>query len=332
MEKPEARPLTGKTLCLVIAAAFAAMLLTATAVFFLALDRSNTVQVPDIAGKELAEALLDLQAKELFPKIELRYSESAEDKGTVLSQKPSAGAEVKAGRRISLAVSRGALMNQIEDFAGRQLDEARLSLQTLFSGAVRPLVTLADPLYAASGRPAGTIIAQDPPAGTPVSGPVTLTLVVSKGNKTEPVVPPSLVGMSIEKALSALAKAPVIFDFTSRPAERGKAPGTVVSQEPAGGEPVDRYSRIAAEIALPDGAAGGTVYGLLTAQAPEYPYPVPLRLLARGEEGDSVLAAFDHTGGYVSVPYAAAPGTELVLTLAGRELARLSLPVTRALL
>ncbi|WP_187149487.1 PASTA domain-containing protein, partial [Treponema endosymbiont of Eucomonympha sp.] len=156
MEKPEARPLTGKTLCLAITAAFAAMLLTATAVFFLALDRSNTVQVPDVAGKELAEALLDLQAKELFPKIELRYSESADDKGTVLSQKPSAGSKVKAGRRISLAVSRGALMNQIEDFAGRQLDEARLSLQTLFSGAVRPLVTLAEPLYAASGHPAGT--------------------------------------------------------------------------------------------------------------------------------------------------------------------------------
>jgi beta-lactam-binding protein with PASTA domain len=107
----------------------------ALTVFFIAVRGAEQTMVPDVRGKELTQALLELQVKELYPRIQLRYSQSAHDKGQVLEQNPSGGTIVKAGRRIRLVVSQGVVINTVENYTGRNIDEVRMDLQTLFASA-----------------------------------------------------------------------------------------------------------------------------------------------------------------------------------------------------
>ncbi|MCL2127323.1 MAG: PASTA domain-containing protein, partial [Treponema sp.] len=78
--------------------------ITAISIFFIALKGGEQTLVPEVRGKELTEALLELQVKELYPRLQLRYSQSSRDRGLVLEQDPQAGTIVKAGRRVRLVV------------------------------------------------------------------------------------------------------------------------------------------------------------------------------------------------------------------------------------
>ena len=89
--------------------------------------------VPDVTGKDLTDALQEMQAKELYPKIRLRYSKSPEEKGSVLEQSPSGGTIVKAGERINLTVSQGVVLDRVENYVGMKIDDVRAQLQTLFA-------------------------------------------------------------------------------------------------------------------------------------------------------------------------------------------------------
>ena len=90
------------------------------AVFFLSVKGKEEVMVPNVVGKELSAALLEMQVKELYPKLQLKYSNFVDDKGTVLEQSPPAGSIVKAGRRINLVVSRGAVIDTVKDYVGQK--------------------------------------------------------------------------------------------------------------------------------------------------------------------------------------------------------------------
>ncbi|MDR2747274.1 MAG: PASTA domain-containing protein, partial [Treponema sp.] len=120
--------------------------LIAVSIFFIAVRGAEQTMVPDVRGKELTEALLELQVKELYPQISLRYSQSSRDKGQILEQEPPAGAIVKAGRRIRLVVSRGVLVNTVEDYRGRDINEVRMDIQAIFAESPGQEITLKEPL------------------------------------------------------------------------------------------------------------------------------------------------------------------------------------------
>src|SRR5574344_1024518 len=151
----------GKPLVWTVILTFVVMVLVCLVVFFASVHGSEKVMVPNVVGKNLEEALLEMQAKELYPKIQLKYSDVPGDEGKILDQNPDAGAIVKAYRRITLTVSRGTIVNQIENYVGMNYDDLKLKLQTQFTGQ-RQLIVLADPVYKADASDSGTIIAQNP--------------------------------------------------------------------------------------------------------------------------------------------------------------------------
>jgi methionyl-tRNA formyltransferase len=297
---------------------FILMAFAGGAVFFSVMQAPEQVLVPDVTGKELTAALVEMQEKELYPKIQLRYSSNPGDKGLILEQSPEAGTVVKAGRRVTLTVSRGVIVEKVGDYVGENIEDLRIRLQTLFSGSARPLIVLAQPLYTPNRAAAGTILEQDPLPDTPIADPVTVRLVVSRGPEYESARPPNLVGMSVNDTLQQLARTKLIFDFTARPADAGEKPGAVVSQE-ATPATVPNYSRIRAVFAFGPGERD-TAAGLFTAQLPEYPYPVPMRLDAKTPQGNTfTILSFSHPGGNFTVPYSVPRGSELILFVAGRE-------------
>ena len=320
---------SGKTL---VAAVFVSIILMAAIcvlVFFAAVQGPEEVLIPDVTGKYLEEALLEMQSRELYPKINLRYSDAPGDKGKVLSQDPVAGSIAKAGRRIDLVVSSGVLVDQVGDYTGMKLTELENRLSVLFSGK-QPLITLAEPMYIADPSDPGTILSQNPLPGTMLAEPVALDLVVSKGPTNEEVKIPELIDMSVSELLAQLPRTRLIFDFNSREAtaeeiEEGKV-GTVVAVDTTKAS-LPTYSHIALTLAMPKEPVKDKVYGIFSAGLPEYPFPLSMELTAFSPEGETyTLTTFTHPGGTVTIPYALPAGTELTLLVEDRVSARYMVP------
>lgn len=310
----------GKALVLTALAAFVVMMFVATVVFFVNLRGPEKVLVPDVRGKELATALLELQVKELYPRIQLRYSDSPDDAGTILEQSPNAGAIVKGYSRVSLVVSRGIVIDQIGDYVGQKIDDVQIQLQTLFAGYARPLIVIAEPEYKVAAAEAGTIIEQNPPPGTNISTQTTVHVIVSRGPDYETVAVPNLIGNSVGDVIQQMARNRLVFDFTSRNVRDGEVPGTVVAQQDFSEDQVRTYTHVGVQFALPTEPVGGNVYGIFSDLLSEYPYPVLVTLTAYPPEQNSyVVASFNHPGGACTIPYMVPVGTTLVLSCVGVE-------------
>lgn len=317
----ESLQLNGKTLAATVLAAIIFMFIICWIVFFATVRNPEQVMVPNVVGEDLTSALLEMQAKELYPKIQLRYTDSPDDAGKILTQSPDAGAIVKAGRRISLTVSRGVIVDKVGNYVGQNFDDVKINLQTMFTGSTRPLIVLAEPAYKADPSEAGTIIAQEPAEGTPISTPVTVKLVVSRGPEYENTRVPNIVGMNLASLLKTMSTSKVVFEFTET--ETDKDSISVVSQESTGKEFVANYTRIKAEIAVPGKESDGKIYGLFTADLPSYPYAVDMTLESTGSDGiPETIVSLKHTGGKVTIPYLAEKGDELSLNVAGKKTIR----------
>jgi beta-lactam-binding protein with PASTA domain len=299
----------------------------AAAVFFIAVRGAEETMVPDVRGKDLTDALLELQEKELYPKIYLRYSQSPHDKGLILEQEPPVGAIVKAGRRIHLVVSQGAVVNVVENYINRNINEVRMEVQALFASASQPLLSLKEPfMYEHAPEPAGTILQQKPAPGTSVTGRAALEFVVSRGPENAAAPAPSFVGMPMDAALAEIRRLEVDFAFALRSAQIGERAGTVVFQDPEPGIALEPEARVYLTVASPPaegGADGGQVFSLFAYALPKNPYPLPVRLEALLPSGErQELMAVPFRGGEFTVPYYLPAGSLLILSILNREIHR----------
>ena len=303
--------------------AFALMCFAAFAVFFMNVKGPEKVLVPNVIGKNLEDALLEMQVKELYPKISLRYSDTPGDEGTILDQSPDAGAIVKGYSRVSLVVSRGVIVDKVDEYTGLNIEDVRMKLQTLFAGQTKPLIVLAEPEYKPDASDAGTILEQDPPAGTKISEPVTVQLVVSRGPNFENTRAPYLIGQSVNDLLQIITRSKLVFDITAHTPSDDEKPGTVVDQQAFDSEFVPNYTRVTVEMALPSGEYNDNIYGIYQEKVPDYPYPVPMKIEAYPPEGNSyTLLSFNHPGGNVTVPYSVPKGTTLELSVVNKVVSK----------
>ena len=299
----------------------------AVLVFFISVRGAEQTMVPDVQGLELTQALLELQVKELYPRIQLRYTQTSADKGTILEQDPNPGTIVKAGRRIRLIVSQGALINTVESYLGRNIDEVRMDLQTLFASEgtlTPPLLTLREPLmYEYSPEPVGTILQQQPEPGTGISGPTQLELVVSLGPEESLIRLPNFLGLSPEDSMELIGRTGIDFIFSIRPAAADEKPRTVVNQEPAGDSMISTDTRVRFTVTVPASVNDGMVFSLFRYSMAKNPYPLSLRLEAQLPGGEiRRLLVTEYIGGELTVPYELPLGTVLVLSLLNREIYR----------
>jgi beta-lactam-binding protein with PASTA domain len=297
----------------------------AVSIFFIAVRGAEQVMVPEVRGKELTEALLDLQVKELYPRIQLRYSHSAQDKGMIMEQDPRAGTIVKAGRRIRLVVSQGVMISKVENYVGRNIDDVRMDLQTLItSSGGAPLLSLKEPLiYDYSPEPPGAILRQKPEPGTDISGPLTLELVVSQGPENALVTVPQLTGLTITEALDQIGRTGINFAFTLREIRQGEPGETVIFQTPPAdtSEPANTPVQLTATV--PAFLGEGEIFNIFRYTIPENPYPLSVRLEALLPTGERIrLISVEYSGGEFTVPYRLPAGSTLILSMLNREIYR----------
>jgi len=291
--------------------------------FSLVLQGAEQTVVPDVRGKELAEALVFLQDRELYPKLQLRFSTDPSLKGKVIDQRPSAGTVVKAGKRITLVVSKGSVVDKLEDFRGKKLEEVRAHLQSLFASQ-KPLLRIKEPVtYVFHPSPPGTVLEQKPEPGTELTGLTDLVLVVSRGPTVEKKKAPNLIGRSFQEAMDLLIEEQFPFVFQLQERTPGKRPGSIVEQTPKGGEEVEPGTPLLLTMIELTEIPKDSRFGLFDYTLPLYPVAVDLKVEAVSPGGEhKVLFSMKHPGGRIAFPYLQPENTTLVLSVFDREVIR----------
>ena len=116
------------------------------------------VVVPKLVGLAAADAVKQLQEKGLGVQLQQQAAQAAP--GTVVDQDPKPGRRAKPGTRVVLAVAKGAAAVVVPDVTGHSQQDATHDLQRAGLN-----VTVAQ---VSSPQPAGTVLAQSPPAGAKV--------------------------------------------------------------------------------------------------------------------------------------------------------------------
>lgn len=295
------------------------------AAFLLSLRGTEQTLVPDLRGAELSQALIRLQEKELYPRIALRFTDQPADRGRIVEQKPLPGAIVKAGRRIQLVVSRGPVVDRVENYLGQDLNAVKLHLQTLFASSTPLLSVKEPPIYVFDTAVAGTVLEQKPLPDTELSGPTALELVVSRGPEKVQLAVPKLEGLGFEASLREIEKSGLPALFTVKKPAGKEKPGLILSQNPPAGTTLDPKARVNLVLASPS-VEKGMVFGLFSRELPVYPYPLRLSLEVLKPSGERVsLLSMEHPGGSFSAPYLLPEGSVLTLRVLDREIARMEL-------
>ena len=150
----------------------------------------RSVAVPSMEGLSVIDAVDKTQSLGLLVRVD--QIESLQPAGTILSQWPAAGEQVKPGKILVLKVSQGGTRLPLPDVRGMEFTQAttRLEEDGFKAGDV---LRLHD-----EGRAAGVVLAQSPAAPTVMSPGRTIDLLVSLGPKSSGglAIVPDAVGRS----------------------------------------------------------------------------------------------------------------------------------------
>ncbi len=142
--------------------------------------QNENVEIPEVVGMLYEDAVKEYKdAKFSFVKNE--YIESDKEKGTILSQEPEAGSKVKGGEEIVIMVdlSEGSSRISLKNYT-RYKDSREVELE------IKELDLKAEFIDEFSDEfPIGSIIRQEPTAGTSVRKGDKITFYVSKGPENE---------------------------------------------------------------------------------------------------------------------------------------------------
>ncbi|MCL2791554.1 MAG: PASTA domain-containing protein [Spirochaetaceae bacterium] len=293
------------------------MLLSGVLAFMLMVRSAEDVMIPNVTGMKLEDALIAVQDRGLNSRIQLRFSANPLDRGNIIEQSPAPGTIKKAGSHVVLRVSRGSIIDQMENYVGWQVRDLETHLKSL--GAT---ITINEPLIRIhSDMPEGTILEQKPLPGTDISsGGAELSLVVSLGPEGQTLSVPDLVDIDFTTAMRRAAANNIPFLFTQREPRRGEGRGVIVEQRPGRDENVPIGTTVQLTVTPPE-PSGGRIFGILNRTLPEHPVAVDTAFYIISEDGvkDEVFR-LRHRGGAMAIPFFEEEGTVLVISVMGRDL------------
>lgn len=287
--------------------------LAALTAFLLTLRGPEQTQVPDISGEELVDAIISLQERGLYPLVQVRYHSDPTLRGRIISQEPEPGAIVRAGRRISVVVSQGAVIEEIANYVGRTIQDVQNDLQSLGVGG-QGVLSIDAVSYVFDEQPAGTVIAQDPPAGTEIASSTALDLVVSRGPDVQRISLPTFLGLDWTDAVQVLARDNVPFIFSTEQQPTIGQEGVVVAQAPEPGTEVELGTPVRLTIRSVRPSNDELQFGIFDRTLPEYAVVVDLSAVVVSPDGESqTLFSMVHPGGRVAFPYVLPVGSTIIL-------------------
>lgn len=197
------------------------------------LRRGPMVSVPDVVGRTRPRAQSDLEAVGLRTRFTETFSLTT-PRGAVARLLPVAGAKLRAGSTVTVAISKGVNSAVMPAAVGRRVAEV-----------VRPLRRAGITVRVRrvwSPAPRGRVVAQDPEPGTVVRGRDVVTLRVSRGLR--PSVVPNVAGLSLAGAGFRLGSAGLTVGSQTLVDNSLVPAGAVVGTTPAAGSTVARNAPV----------------------------------------------------------------------------------------
>jgi beta-lactam-binding protein with PASTA domain/predicted Ser/Thr protein kinase len=190
--------------------------------------------VPLVQGMTAQEAA-DALRQAGFKSQERREFSDTVRSGRVIETSPPEGTTARKGTTVTIVVSRGKQKITVPDVVGSTRDEAERSLQDAeLQASVREEESEdADP---------GTVLRQDPAAGSQLAKGKTVALVVAKAPAEVPV--PGVIDSTEEDAVNALEDAGFKVDVQRAPVETPDEDGIVVDQDPSPDTPRPKGSTV----------------------------------------------------------------------------------------
>ncbi len=222
------------------------------------LTRPAKQVVPAVVGESFTVAQAQLQ-NDGFTVNQPLEETNAKPAGTVIAQNPLAGAKAKEGSSVSLTVSSGPGNTTVPTVVGEPLDQAKSSIE-IANLKVGKIYHQTSTQY-----PSGQVIGTSPDAGAtpPVGTPV--TIFVSKGPPAVQV--PDVTSEDLGTAKATLQGRNFNVSTTDQVTTTA-APGTVLSQNPAGGKSAPSGSTVTLVVAkAPPTVAVPNVVGQTTGAA-----------------------------------------------------------------
>ncbi len=219
---------------------------------------ATEVEVPDVVGRQMALATQLLEARKLRVNVAEIYDEKIPP-GQVVSQSPEAGSSVKEERVVTIYVSRGGEELTMPDLKGlsRRAAEDKLGKMGLKVGSVYEKEAESD---------TGTILEQEPAPGAKIAKGSSVDLTISKGKQIKTVRVPDYTGGTVEAARTGLASIRLKVGSVTRQASK-QAPGTIISQTPVGGTPMEEGAEVDFVVAA-KGSTGGKNEGKSDGNSP----------------------------------------------------------------
>jgi eukaryotic-like serine/threonine-protein kinase len=200
-------------------------------------DGPETVRVPDLEGRPLAQARERLKKASLEPGMVTREFSDDVDKGSVISTDPEAGTTRHAGSAIALVVSKGSPVD-VPDVTGEDLEDARADLE----GAGLAVKVAPDRVNSEFDK--GQVATQTPVGDGQAAEGDTVTLTLSKGPVMVEV--PDVKGDSVDDAKQTLEGAG--FKVSEDRGLLGLFGDTVKDQSVKGGDKAPKGSTITIKI------------------------------------------------------------------------------------
>ncbi len=205
-----------KKMIIIIASVVGALVLGLVIAFAAGAFGGEEIEAPDFKNMTFEEAQDAAKTYDIKVKKGDEVVSEEVEKGKIVSQDPKAGTKIKTGSTIKVNISKGLGNGDVPDLEGKQQDE----LESYLEAAGFKLGTVTTE---ASEKGAGTVLRQDPKAGSKAEKGSAINVVVSDGSKAKAVVP-YLVGKSLEDAQAALLNAgltigSISYDYSSTYAE-----------------------------------------------------------------------------------------------------------------
>ena len=187
-------------------------------------DGPASVAVPSVAGMSASQAQRKLQNAGFTVRIRKQSSDTVPS-GDSIETLPPEGTPVDRGSTVTLVVSSGKETVEVPAVIGQNVDDASATLRGAGFGVS---VTREE-----SASAEGTVLRQDPGAGTKAAKGATIAIVVAKKQATTKV--PNTVGEDEASAISDIQSAGFTVSVDRVNVSDESQDGTVVSQNPSGG-------------------------------------------------------------------------------------------------
>jgi serine/threonine-protein kinase len=194
----------------------------------------GTKPVPDVVGQPVKSATKTLE--EAGFKVDQRDAASEDvPKGRVISTSPDAQTPIDVGATVILTVSSGREKVAVPDVVGQDREDARAQLEQ--AGFVVDTKQQDD-----RDHDPGTVLSQDPAAGTQLAQGKTVTITVAKEPDTTTV--PDVVGRGVNEAVNLLSDAGFVPNQVTQNVSERSQDGKVLSQSPQANTDAKSGSRV----------------------------------------------------------------------------------------